>query len=163
MFCLTHLFLLKIFITKGEEKMADKMIMEFNISINKEDRTEMITKNGKVLVIPFSGEVKSDLFCGKVRPGAADIQVTNPAGARHMCAKYIFEGTDKDGKPCHLFVENNGWFERNSMPRPFEATPTFMTDSEALADYLHGAHFRAEGWGRPDGVDIRIFDINQEA
>ena len=140
--------------------MADKMIMEFNISINKEDRTEMLTKNGKVLVIPFSGEVKSDLFCGKVRPGAADIQVTNPAGARHMCAKYIFEGTDCEGKPCHLFVENNGWFTDGAMPAPFKTVPTFITDSEALADYLGGSHFTGEGSRGEDGLVIRFYDKN---
>lgn len=140
--------------------MAEKMIMEFKISINKEDRTEMITKNGKVVFIPFGGEVKSDLFCGTVRPGAADVQVTNAAGIRHMAAKYIFVGKDCTGADCKLFVENNGYFEPASQPRPFHACPTFMTDSEALADYFHGTHFRAEGWGRPDGVDIRIFDTD---
>lgn len=142
--------------------MAGKMIMEFNISIRPEDRTEMITKDGKVVFIPFGGEVKSDLFCGTVRPGAADVQVTNAAGIRHMAAKYIFEGTDCTGKPCKLFVENNGFFEPESRPRPFHACPTFMTDSEALAEYLERPHFRAEGWGREGGVDIRIFDIEKE-
>ena len=141
--------------------MADKMIMEFHITIDPAERTEMVTKNGKVVIIPFGGTVESDLFCGTVRPGAADIQVTNPAGCRHMCAKYIFAGKDYTGQECCLYVENNGYFERGSQPRPFEATPTFRTDSEALADYFHGAHFRAEGWGKPGGVDIRIFDINQ--
>ena len=143
--------------------MADKMIMEFHITINPEDRSEMITKNGKVVIIPFGGSVESDLFCGTVRPGAADIQVTNAGGTRHMCAKYMFVGKDCAGQECSLYVENNGYFERGHQPRPFEATPTFMTDSEALADYFHGAHFRAEGWGKPDGVDIRIFDLNQQA
>ena len=142
--------------------MSHKMIMEFHISINREDRTEMLTKNGKVLFIPFGGEVQSDLFCGTVRPGAADVQVTNAAGIRPMAAKYIFEGKDYTGQECRLFVENNGYFEPGSQPRPFQACPTFMTDSEALADYFHRPHFRAEGWGHPGGVDIRIFDIEQE-
>ena len=143
--------------------MNHKMIMEFHITINPSEISGMETKNGKVKIIPFGGTVESDLFCGKILPGAADIQVTNGGGTRHMCARYMFEGTDYTGAPCHLFVDNNGYFERDSMPRPFEATPTFMTDSEALADYLHGAHFRAEGWGKQGGVDIRIFDLNQEA
>ena len=142
--------------------MSQKMIMEFKISIRPEERTEMITKNGKVVFIPFGGEVQSDLFCGTVRPGAADVQVTNAAGIRHMAAKYIFVGKDYTGADCKLFVENNGYFEPQSQPRPFHASPTFMTDSEALADYLHGTHFRAEGWGHPGGVDIRIFDTDKE-
>jgi len=143
--------------------MKDKMIMEFHITIDRSEITRMKAKNGLVTVIPFGGSVDSELFRGTVRPGAADIQVTNAGGTRHMCARYIFEGVDRTGAACHLFVDNNGYFERDHMPRPFEATPTFMTDSEALADYLHGAHFRAEGYGNDQGVDIRIYDINEKA
>ena len=142
--------------------MAHKMIMEFNVTINEADITAMTTRNGEVVYIPFTGSVQSELFCGTIRPGAADIQVVNPAGVRHMCAKYIFEGTDRAGKPCHLYVENNGYFEKGHMDMPFDATPTFMTDSEELAGYLHGAHFRAEGHPSAAGVDIRIFDIDIE-
>ena len=142
--------------------MGHKMIMEFNVSINDADITQMTTKNGEVLYIPFTGSVESELFCGTIRPGAADIQVVNPAGVRHMCAKYIFVGKDRAGNDCHLYVENNGYSARGEMKMPFEATPTFWTDSPELADYLHGAHFRAEGHPSPAGVDIRIFDINIE-
>lgn len=141
--------------------MNDKMIMEFKITIDRSQISTMETNGGKVTIIPFGGSVESELFCGTVLPGAADIQVTNAAGIRHMCARYMFAGQDYTGAPCHLFVDNNGYFERGHQPRPFEACPTFMTDSKALADYLHGAHFRAEGWGNEQGVDIRIFDINK--
>lgn len=143
--------------------MNDKMIMEFKISIDRSQITTMEGPGKKVTFIPFGGTVESELFCGTIRPGAADVQVTNAAGIRHMCAQYIFEGKDFNGNPCHLFVENNGYFERGSQPRPFEACPTFLTDSPALAEYLESAHFRAEGWGRENGVDIRIFDINKKA
>ena len=142
--------------------MAGKEIMVFHVSIDREERTEMVTKDGKVVFIPFGGEVNSELFCGKIRPGAADVQVTNAAGIRHMCAKYIFEGKDYTGAECKLFVENNGFFEPGNQPRPFHACPVFMTDSAALAEYLERPHFRAEGWGRPDGVDIHIIDIEKE-
>ena len=142
--------------------MAGKRIMVVNVSINKEDRTEMITKDGKVVFIPFSGEVNSELFCGKIRPGGVDVQVTNAAGIRHMCVRYICEGKDYTGAECKIFVENNAFFEPESKPRPFHACPKFMTDSAALAEYLERPHFRAEGWGRPDGVDIHIFDIEKE-
>ena len=33
---------------------------------------------------------------------------------------------------------------------------------EALAPYLEAAHFRAEGYGNENGVDILIYDINKE-
>lgn len=142
--------------------MAHRMVMQFDITIDEADITSMAAKNGEVLFIPFGGSVKSELFSGTVRPGAADVQVVNPAGVRHMCARYIFDGTDRAGAACHLYVENNGYFERGEMRMPFEATPTFMTDSAELADYLHSAHFRAEGHPSPDGVTIKIFDIDLE-
>ncbi|MCJ7834379.1 DUF3237 family protein [Cuneatibacter sp. NSJ-177] len=143
--------------------MNDTMIMEFKITIDRNQISTMVCENGKVTIIPFGGTVDSDLFSGRILPGAADIQVTNAAGIRHMCARYLFEGTDYTGKACHLFVDNNGYFERNHTPRPFEALPTFMTDSEVLKDYLHGAHFRAEGYGNERGVDIRIYDIDKKS
>lgn len=139
--------------------MKDKLIMVFHIDVRTDEISEMEGKNGAVKIIPFGGTVESELFSGTVLPGAADIQVTNPAGVRHMCARYMFEGKDSAGTPCHLYVENNGYFERSHLPGPFEACPVFMTDSETLAPYLHGAHFRAEGVGREGGVEIRIYDV----
>lgn len=150
---------------KGQEEKdmySSKPVMVFEISIDPKKISEMKGANGTVTIIPFEGRVESELFCGRVLPGAADIQVTNPAGVRHMCARYMFEGTDSAGIPCHLFVENNGYFERDHIPQPFEAYPVFMTDSKLLAPYLHGAHFRAEGHGREGGVEIQIYDIDRE-
>ncbi|MBO5568664.1 MAG: DUF3237 family protein [Clostridia bacterium] len=135
-----------------------KLIMTFHVSINRDDITEMIMPSGKVTFIPFEGHVESELFTGTIRPGAADVQVTNAAGIRHMQAKYIFDGTDKQGRHCHLYVENNGYFEPDSEPSPFHACPAMMSDSAELNRIISGVHFRAEGHGTPEGVDILIFD-----
>lgn len=143
--------------------MNGKPIMEFNILVNREKISTMETTVGKVTIIPFSGDVASPLFSGRILPGAADIQVTNAAGIRHMCARYMFEGTDYTGASCRLFVENNGYFERDHQPRPFEAMPAFMTDSPALAKYLHGSHFRTEGHPSESGVTIKVFDVEPAA
>lgn len=140
-----------------------KPIMEFNIKIDRNEITRMETPSGKVTFIPFGGKVESDLFVGTIRPGAADVQVTNAAGIRHMCAKYIFEGTDKEGRHCFLFVENNGFFEPNSSPSPFHACPTFKSDSPLLADILERSCFRAEGHPAKDGVTIKIFNVLEKA
>ncbi len=140
--------------------MNDKLIMKFQVAIDPEKISKMEKKDGKVTIIPFEASVESDLFCGKTVPGAVDVQVTNAAGIRHMCAKYMFTGRDRTGEMCHLYVENNGYFERNHSPSPFEACPVFMTDSKVLAPYLESAHFRSEGWSTPDGVEIRIYDVS---
>ncbi|MDO4458546.1 MAG: DUF3237 family protein [Clostridia bacterium] len=135
-------------------------IMIFNITIKPEEISHFESASGQVTIIPFGGSVKSDIFSGKVLPGAADVQVTNAAGIRHMCAKYMFEGVDMNGNACHLFVENNGYFEPNSSPSPFHACPIFMTDSEALS-FLTMSKYRAEGHGTENGVDIYIFDTSK--
>ena len=140
-----------------------KPIMEFNIIIHPEEITRMETPSGKVTVIPFSGNVESELFTGTIRPGAADVQVTNAAGIRHMNAKYIFEGKDKNGKDCYLFVDNNGYFVPNREPSPFHAYPTFMSDSPFLADILERSSFRAEGHPAKEGVTIKIFNVLEKA
>jgi len=139
-----------------------KLIMEFRIRIKGNEVSAMESDRGKVVIIPFDGDVESEIFTGEILPGAADVQVSNAAGIRHMCAKYMFRGKDSQGNDCHLFVENNGYFEPNSNPSPFEACPTFMSDSKVLADYLAQARFRAEGHPAPQGVTIKIFDVLAE-
>lgn len=142
--------------------MEKGMIMEIHVIIDRSKVSELDAPNGHAKIIPFTGRVESELFTGDILPGGADVQVTNAAGVRHMCAQYMFQGVDSQGNPCHLFVSNNAYFERDHHPKPFEACPTFMTDSPVLAPYLHGAHFRAEGHSSPEGVNIRIFDIDKE-
>lgn len=136
-----------------------KLVFDFHIDIYGDKVSAMECEIGKVVIIPFGGEVKSELFTGHLLPGAADVQVTNAAGIRHMQAKYMFDGVDADGKPCKLFVNNNGFFEPDSMPNPFHACPTFMTDSKKLGAYLHQPRFRAEGCMEDDGLHIKIYDV----
>ena len=41
---------------------------------------------------------------------------------------------------------------------PFRTVPTFMTDSPALADYLHARRFVGEGTDEADGLHIRFYE-----
>lgn len=142
----------------------DKLIFDFQIQTNDAQVSELKATNGVVLMIPFGGHVESELFTGKILPGAIDIQVENAANIRHMCARYMFEGVDHTGTPCRLFVDNNGYFEPNTHNfNPFRTCPTFMTDSAALSPYLEGAHFRAEGHVKEDGLHILVFDTHLNA
>ena len=138
-------------------------IMTFHIVIDRTEISRLETDTAKVTFIPFSGHVESSLFSGKVLPGAADVQVTDAAGLRHMCAKYMFAGTDGEGKACRLFVENNGYFPKDSVQKGyFDATPRFITDSAFLNEILCRPVFRSEGHPTPEGVDIMIFDETKE-
>lgn len=141
--------------------MSQEPIMTFVIQVDPNDMSDFMSPyGGGAGFVPFTGTVESKLFTGKTRPGACDVQIVNPAGYREMCARYLFEGTDKDGEACHLFVENKTYFTPDAKPGDaFGAVPTFITDSKALAPYLHTARFRSEGHGEGNTVYIKIFDI----
>lgn len=139
-----------------------KAVMDFHVFVRREECSRLSCETGSAAIIPFDATVESELFTGKTLPGAADVQVTNAAGIRHMCAQYMFEGVDSDGEPCKLFVCNEGFFEPNSRPRPFHACPRFLTDSKALSAYLHQDRFRAEGVTEDDCLHIRIYDVLQD-
>lgn len=136
--------------------------MDFLVHVYREKVFRVEATVGAAVIIPFDAEVESRLFTGRTLPGAADVQMTNAAGIRHMCASYMFEGKDFTGAPCKLFVRNDGFFEPGSRPKPFHACPTFLTDSETLAPFLHTACFRAEGIQENDGLHIRIYHVSVE-
>ena len=137
--------------------MADKLIMEVLVSIEGTDVSFLKGPAGEVVMIPFGGTVQGEIFNGVVCPGGVDCQRVNLTGVRHMCARYMLEGTDSAGEKCHIFVDNNGWF--TGMQSPFQTVPTFMTDSKTLAPYLHQNKFRGEGHPREGGVTIKFFEV----
>lgn len=138
----------------------DKKIMTFQIFIDDSQVSNMEGPYGAVSIIPFTGKVESDIFTGEILPGAVDVQVENVAGSRNMCAKYMFRGRDGKGMECHLFVENNGYFSAENKNAPyFNACPQFITDSEALGEYLCQKRFRSEVQGTDGGIEIRIYDV----
>ena len=137
--------------------MADKLIMEVLVSIEGKDVSFLKGPAGEVVMIPFGGTVQGEIFNGVVCPGGVDCQRVNLVGVRHMCARYMLEGTDSAGEKCHIFVENNGYF--TGMQSPFLTVPTFITDSKTLAPYLHRNKFRGEGHPREGGVTIKFFEV----
>ena len=135
-------------------------IMRFQIFIDNSTVSNMEGPYGAVTFIPFTGKVESEYFTGEILPGAADIQVENPAGSRNMCAKYMFKGKDSKGQDCYLFVENNGYFTKANKKDPYlQAYPKFITDSLTLGEYLSQARFRSEVHSTEGGVEILIFDV----
>ncbi len=135
-------------------------IMRFQIFADDSQVSNMEGPYGCVTMIPFTGRVESELFTGEILPGATDVQVENPAGSRNMCAKYMFQGTDREGNACHLFVENNGYFSKADRENAFfHACPRFITDSPVLGAFLCQARFRSEVQSVEDGIEIRIYDV----
>jgi hypothetical protein len=138
--------------------MQDKLIFEVAVVIDPSQISQLKGLAGEVIMIPFGGTVKGELFSGRVLPGGVDTQTVDQNGVRHMSARYMLEGVDKTGEQCRIYIDNNGWFT-GEMAMPFKTIPTFYTDSKALAPYLHSNKFRTEGHSREGGVTIKVFEI----
>ena len=135
-------------------------IMVFQIFADASQVSNLESRFGAVTMIPFTGKVESELFTGEILPGACDVQVENPAGSRHLCAKYMFKGTDSAGNDCLLFVENNGYLSPAMQNDPWlPACPRFITDSPALGEYLSQQRFRSEVQSVNGRLEIRIYDV----
>ena len=141
--------------------MERKPILDVKVEFDNFKPVSMEGENGSVVMIPFSGYVKGEIFEGIVEPCGVDTQVRNAAGIRHMSARYMLTGKDNAGQDAHIYVENNGWFDENTgkMTMPFHTVPTFYTDSKALAPYLHRSQFVGEGHALEDGLHILFFEI----
>ena len=137
--------------------MADKLILQIHVRMDMKDCSFLKGPAGEVVMIPFTGTAEGEIFNGVVRPGGVDCQRVNLVGVRHMSARYLLEGEDSAGEKCHIFIENNGWFETQSTP--FKTVPTFITDSKTLAPYLHTNKFRGEGHGEQGGIVIKFFEV----
>lgn len=137
--------------------MADKLIFEVHVEIDEKVISYLKGSAGEVVMIPFSGTATGEIFNGKILPGGVDTQTVDQNGVRHMSARYMLEGYDKDGDPCRIYIDNNGWFETASLP--FKTIPTFYTDSKKLASYLHCNKFRGEGHLVEDKTVIKMFEI----
>ena len=90
--------------------------------------------------------------------GAVDMIPFGGTGVRHMSARYMLTGQDSQGQKAHIYVENNGWFPEGA-PMPFHTVPTFLTDSPALAPYLHRNQFEGEVHSLEDGLHIYFYEI----
>ena len=138
--------------------MKQKPVMDIKIEANG-PAIHLQGENGEVLMVPFKGSIKSDLFNGIVEPCGVDTQVVNAAHVRHMSARYMLTGKDSTGQDAHIYVENNGWFDDLTKTMPFHTVPTFYTDSKALAPYLHCNRFVGEGVDEADGLHIYFYEI----
>ena len=140
--------------------MERKPVLDIKIESNG-PALHMTAENGEILMIPFRGSAKGDLFTGIVEPCGVDTQVVNAARVRHMSARYMLTGTDADGNACHIYIENNGWFDDRHPSMPFQTVPTFYTDSPRLAKYLHRNQFVGQGVNEDDGLHIRFYEIDR--
>ena len=143
-------------------KEKGKMILEILIQTDRERTVSFDTPAGAVKMIPFSGKVTNGLMTGIVEDCGVDTQITNPNDVRHMSARYILSGKDRDGDDLRIYVENNGWFTNGERPKPFRTVPSFLTDSPKYWDYLTRNAFIGEGLRDEEGLWIRFYEMKAE-
>ena len=149
----------------GKERTMAKSepVMIFKVFADNSEVSDLQCPWGSVTMIPFRATVESELFTGETRPGAVDVQIENAGYSRHMCAKYMFVGKDREGNECRLFVENDSHLHPIMRNEPyFDGCPMLLTDSPVLGEYLCAPHFRSEIQGTDWGVEIRIYDVLKE-
>ena len=134
-------------------------ILEVHVQTNPAGTVTLTGEIGTVRMIPFGGTVEGPIFSGIVEPCGVDTQITNQNEVRHMSARYMLTGKDNTGADCHIYIENNGWFTDGARPVPFKTVPTFITDSKALAPYLHRNQFVGEGLRDENGLCIRFYEL----
>lgn len=125
----------------------------FNIDVIIDKVYEVKGTDGSAWMITFHGESNCDNFKGKILPGGVDTQKLFPTGERTLSARYILEGKDYTGTDCHIFIENNGTFQKDGS---MITKPLIFTDSEALS-WMSSADLTGTITGTDDGVRIAFF------
>ena len=111
-------------------------------------------KGGKkdIVMVPFGGEAEGPLFHGKVIGTGVDTQ-TIVNGKVTLSARYMLEGTDAEGNPCRIYIENQGNGETGLHPE-------IVTDSPLLREW-EGSELFSTVEGAPGGVTVKIFRERQ--
>lgn len=104
----------------------------------------------------FEGEADSPYFRGRVLPGGCDTQRITE-NLFQLSARYVLEGTDAEGRPCRIFVENNGEVREPPADGVTHTHPAVLTDSPAL-QWLERAKLSGTATGEgEDRVLIQIY------
>lgn len=107
----------------------DKEIFTFYIGIGGSD--EVQGHRGTITAIHFDAKGECENFNGKTVANGkndCDTRFKIPGRVESLSARYILDGTDKNGNPCRMYVENNG-VDNNGMT----TEPTIITDSPDYA------------------------------
>lgn len=137
---------------KHEELFTVHVKLENTITLNND-------YGDSVVMIPFTGSVTGKYFEGSVLPGGIDTQIIGKHGDRHtMSARYMLEGKDFKGKPCKIYIENNGNIYKEQKNILFRTYPKIITDSKAL-DFLSKDILIGEGLETENGLDINIYRV----
>lgn len=127
-------------------------LMEIRVTLQKALSVQGAEK--QVVMIPFSGEATGPYFSGRVIGPGVDTQRIGPDKKARLSARYMLEGTDRDGNACRVFVENEGSWEDGFRPR-------IVTDSPVLRRF-EAAALSATVEGIPGGVLVSIYASDKQ-
>ncbi|WP_167958242.1 hypothetical protein [Anaerosporobacter faecicola] len=125
------------------------MELLLTIDVIIEKSLHVIGHTKDICMIPFTAKANGPYFQGNTIGACVDTQKIEKTGECLLSARYMLEGIDHEGNPCHLFIENNA---RDLA----HCCPTIVTDSACLAEWETTS---LTGIGEPtkDGVIIRIY------
>ena len=102
-----------------------------------------------IAMLPFTGTAGGPWFTGSVIGQGVDTQKIGKDGKAVLSARYMLEGTDKSGRKCRIFIENQGSFDTGFRP-------VIVTDSALLASW-ETMPLSASVESAPGGVLVRVF------
>lgn len=121
-----------------------------SIEINCHEAVSVRGLDTEVVMVPFSGRAYGRYFNGEIIGTGIDTQKYDiKSGEGKLSARYMLQGTDRDGAACRIFIENSqhdeqGWH------------PLIVTDSKCLAEWER-LPLTASVDGTESGVLVRIF------
>lgn len=96
----------------------------FTFSIDIKPTTKVTGATGWASMIQFGASADCDNFKGTIVADSVDTRLQFNGQLETLSARYILSGTDKNGNPCNIYVENNGISENGVMV----TEPTVITD-----------------------------------
>ena len=128
-----------------------KEVLRVTVTLGKILRVDGTSRSA--CMIPFSGVAQGPWFQGTILPGGIDTQTLAQGKMLSMSARYMLEGKDDRGKPCRLFIENNGTEEADGS---IHTKPVIITDSASLS-WMESANLYGTVEGTEENVIIHIF------
>lgn len=113
-------------IRPDESQSYPNEIFTFTIDIG--STTSVTGNTGKASMIHFGGASDCANFKGKIVSDCVDTRLKFNGQIETLSARYILSGTDANGNPCKIYVENNG-IDDNGMV----TEPTIITDNPDFA------------------------------
>lgn len=104
-----------------ESKQYTRELFTFLIDIGASE--EVNGSTGNASMIHFGGRGECENFNGKIVADSVDTRMKFGNQVQSLSARYILTGTDANGNPCNVYVENNG-IDDNGMV----TEPTIITD-----------------------------------